>query len=71
MKLDVDDPQSREGQAGKRLFSIQAAPCKFANPERISSQTKMLPNHISKARTRPLGRIDNVALTRWALFTVE
>jgi hypothetical protein len=32
---------------------------------------KMQPNHISIICTRPLGRIDNVALKRWALFTVE
>ena len=32
---------------------------------------QMLPNHISIICTRPLGRIDNVALKRWALFTVE
>ena len=31
----------------------------------------MLPNHISIICTRPLGRIDNVALKRWALLTVE
>ena len=31
----------------------------------------MLPNHISIICTRPLGRIDNVALKRWPLFTVE
>jgi hypothetical protein len=45
--------------------------CKFAEPARISSQAKMLPNHISRICTRPLRRIDNVALKRWALFTVE
>jgi hypothetical protein len=50
---------------------IFAQSCKFAELVRISSRTKMLPNHISIARTRPLGRIDNVALKRWALFTVE
>jgi hypothetical protein len=31
----------------------------------------MLPNHISIIWTRPFGRIDDVALRRWALFTVE
>jgi hypothetical protein len=31
----------------------------------------MLPHHMSIICTRPLGRIDNVALKRWALFTVE
>ena len=31
----------------------------------------MLPHHISIIRKRPLGRIDNVALKRWALFRVE
>jgi hypothetical protein len=45
--------------------------CKFAELVRISSQAKMLTNHISIVCTRPLGRIDNVALRRWALFTVE
>jgi hypothetical protein len=44
---------------------------KIASSVRISSQTKMLPNHISIICPRPLGRIDNVALTRRALFTVE
>jgi hypothetical protein len=28
-------------------------------------------HHISIICTRPLGRIDNVALQRWALFTVD
>ncbi len=32
---------------------------------------KMMPNPISIICTPPLGRIDNVALKRWALFTVE
>jgi hypothetical protein len=35
------------------------------------SQAKMLTNQISIICKRPLGRIDNVALKRWALFTVE
>jgi hypothetical protein len=34
-------------------------------------KAKMLPNHISMTAIRPLGRIDNVALKRWGLFTVE
>ena len=54
-----------------QTFKISAQSCKFAEPARISSEAKMLPNHISIARTRQLGRIDNVALKRWALFTVE
>ena len=54
-----------------QLFKFLAHRCKFAVPARISSETKMLPNHISIICTRPLGRIDNVALKRWALFTVE
>jgi hypothetical protein len=37
----------------------------------LSSQAKMMPNHISIICQRPLGRIDNVALKRWVLFTVE
>ncbi len=46
--------------------------CKFAESARIVSlKTKMLPHHMSMICTRPLGRIDNVALKRWALFTVE
>jgi hypothetical protein len=45
--------------------------CKFPVPARISSQAKMLTNQISIICKRPLGRIDNVALKRWALFTVE
>jgi hypothetical protein len=32
---------------------------------------KMLPLHISIICTRPFGRIDDVALRRWALLTVE
>ena len=32
---------------------------------------KMLPHHISMICTRPFGRIDDVALKRWALYTVE
>jgi hypothetical protein len=31
----------------------------------------VLTDHISIICTRPPGRIDNVALKRWALFTVE
>jgi hypothetical protein len=31
----------------------------------------MLPNCVSIICARHLGRIDNVALKRWALFTVE
>jgi hypothetical protein len=31
----------------------------------------MLSHYISMICTRLLGRIDNVALKRWALFTVE
>jgi hypothetical protein len=54
-----------------QTFKISAQSCKFAEFVRISSQAKMLPNHISIICTRPLGRIDNVALKRWALFTVE
>ena len=45
--------------------------CKFAVPARISLQAKMLPDQISTICTRHLGPIDNVALKRWALFTVE
>jgi hypothetical protein len=52
-------------------FKSFAQNCKITELVRISSQTKMLSNHISIIRTRPLGRIDNVALKRWALFTVE
>ena len=48
-----------------------AQSCKFAEPARICLEAKMLPSHISIICTRPLGRIDNVALKRWALFTVE
>jgi hypothetical protein len=54
-----------------QTFKISAQSCKFAEVVRISSQTKMLPNHISIVRERPLGRIDNVALKRSAQFTVE
>jgi hypothetical protein len=57
-------------QIHKRLNSLHKV-CKFAESARITSQAKMLPNHISMIFTRPLGRIDNVALKRWALFTVE
>jgi hypothetical protein len=32
---------------------------------------KMIPDHISTIRRRPFGRIDDVALRRWAFFTVE
>jgi hypothetical protein len=52
-------------------FKLFTQSCKFAVPSRISSQTKMLPNPISIICPRPLGRIDNVALKRWGLFTVE
>jgi hypothetical protein len=46
--------------------------CKLVEPARIASlKIKMLPHHISIICTRPLGRIDSVALKRWALFTVE
>jgi hypothetical protein len=31
----------------------------------------MLPDHMSMICIRLLGRIDNVALKRWSLFTVE
>ena len=54
-----------------QAFKSFAQSCKFAVPARISSEAKMLPNHISIICTRPLGRIDNVALKRQALFTVE
>jgi hypothetical protein len=45
--------------------------CKFAGLARIRQYTKMLPHHISIICTGPLGRIDDVALRRWALFMVE
>jgi hypothetical protein len=54
-----------------QMFKFFAQSCKFPEPARISLKAKMLPNHISIICTRPLGRIDNVALTRRALFTVE
>ena len=44
---------------------------KFAKPARIALETEMLTHHTSMICKRPLGRIDNVALKRWALFTVE
>ena len=53
----------------KYLFFAQS--CKFAELVLLSSEAKMLPHHISIICTRPLGRIDNVALKRSALFTVE
>jgi hypothetical protein len=34
-------------------------------------ESQMLLNHISMTSIRPLGRIDDVALKRWGLFTVE
>jgi len=37
----------------------------------VYANTAMPSYHISMICTRPLGRIDNVALKRWALFTVE
>jgi hypothetical protein len=37
----------------------------------VYANTAMPSYHISIICTRPLGRIDNVALKRWALFTVE
>ena len=60
-------PALRTGARGLLRF---AQNCKFAHPARISLQPKCLLNHISMCM-RPLGRIDNVALKRWALFTVE
>ena len=57
--------------ADTQMFKFFSQGCKFATFIRISSQAKMLPNHISIICTRPLGRIDSVALKRWALFTVE
>jgi len=45
--------------------------CKIPELIRISLEAKMPPNHTSIVCMRPLGRIDNVALKRWALFTVE
>jgi hypothetical protein len=48
-----------------------AKPCKFAEPARICLKVKMPAYHISIVCTCPLGRIDNVALKRWAFFTVE
>ena len=58
--------------AGARMLKLFAQNCKFAESARIASlKTKMLPHHMSMICTRPLGRIDNVALKRWALFTVE
>ena len=54
------------------MLKLFAQNCKFAESARIASlKTKMLPHHMSMICTRPLGRIDNVALKRWALFTVE
>ncbi len=44
---------------------------KFAKPARIALDTEMLTHHTSMICKRPLGRIDNVALKRWGLFTVE
>jgi hypothetical protein len=44
---------------------------KFAEPARNIFKTKMLPQNISILCRRSLGRIDNVALKRRALFTVE
>ena len=41
--------------------------CKFAGLARI----RQYPNHVSMICRRPFGRIDDVALRRWALFTVE
>ena len=31
----------------------------------------MLPYYVLLIYTRPLGRVDNITLKRWALFTVE
>jgi hypothetical protein len=45
--------------------------CKFAGLARICQYPKMIPLHISTICTRPFGRIDDVALKRWARFTVE
>jgi hypothetical protein len=45
--------------------------CKFVGLARIRQYTKMLPHHISIICLGPLGRIDDVALRRWALFKVE
>ncbi len=58
----------------RRCTSVQNcfAQCrKFAKPARIAMETKMLTHHTSMICKRPLGRIDNVALNRWAFFTVE
>jgi hypothetical protein len=43
--------------------------CKFAERVRISPQAKMLTNHISIICPRPLGRIDNVALSAGRLHS--
>ena len=45
--------------------------CKFGALARICSKAQMLPYRILILPTRLPGRIDNVALKRWALFTVE
>jgi hypothetical protein len=51
--------------------SIFAQSRKFGKHARIELETEMLTHHTSMICKRPLGRIDSVALKRWALFTVE
>ena len=55
----------------QQSHEVAAYLCKFPWCARIMLRTEMLTYHISMSCTRPLGRIDNVALKRWAPFTVE
>jgi hypothetical protein len=63
---------SYQDGASRQNEELFAQDCKFADLVRISSKAEMLSNLIiSIICTPPLGRIDNVALKRWALLTVE
>jgi hypothetical protein len=75
MSLSLLDEKQFPGPAASVQFKVREKYfTKYLQVRHARSYTQipqMLPDHISTVCTRPFARIDNVAFSRWALFTVE